>query len=97
MTHKFVEAVQIKGMLDMDYYEEKDNPIQFFDWNKEPQWNFPTNPFEFPSAEYRFYNEMIDEFKNKYKSIVELLEDCCGVEHHDFDTFHIEMESLTWK
>ena len=97
VSHRFLNLVEIKGILDMDYYEEKDRPLQFYDWNKELQWEFPPNPFEFPSAEYRFYNEAAAEFKKRYKDIVELLEDCCGVEHHDFECIHIEMESLTWK
>ena len=95
VTHRWINSIQFKGILDMDYYEEKDDPLQYFH-NGELQWEYPINPYEFPSAEYGFWNEMVSEFDKKKCSIIELLEDCCGVEHHDFDTFHIEMESLTW-
>lgn len=95
MTHKFIPDVKIKGMLDMDYFEEKSNPIQFLD-GKEWGWQVPANPFEFQSAKYGAYNEMVSEFNKKCEYIKDLLVDCCGVEHYDYDTFHMEMESLVW-
>lgn len=96
LTHKFYPQVQIKGCLDMDYFEERDNPIQFFDENKELQWDYPDNPYEFPSAEYKAFNEVINDFEKNILEIIEKLEDCVGVEHYQFEWFNIEMESLKW-
>ncbi|MCQ2970598.1 hypothetical protein SAMN05216439_1517 [Methanobrevibacter gottschalkii] len=97
VTHRFVKDVQIKGILDMDYYGEIENPLQYFDEDKNLIWHIPPNPYRGGTKEYVAYKKLIEEFKPD-DGFIELLAVCGEYpEYYHYDWYDIEMEALTWE
>lgn len=96
VTHKFNRKVQIKGILDMDYYGEMENPLQYFDEDNNLIWHIPPNPYRGGSKDYADYNKLLRMFKAN-KNFIYLLKNCNNVQHHYFEGYDVEMEVLTWK
>lgn len=96
ITHKFYRDVQIKGVLDMDYYGEVEDPIQYFDENKELTWKIPQNPYRAGTKEYVAYQMLCREFEPD-EDFTSLLLDCEGLEFYYSEWYDLEIEELTWE
>lgn len=96
VTHRFLKDVQIKGILDMDYYEKVENPLQYFDEDKNLILHIPPNRYRGGTKEYVAYNKLLEEFKPD-DDFIELLTDCEGnPEYYHHDWYDLEIEALTW-
>ena len=94
VKHLFFDVV-IKGVLDMDFFEEP-NQIQYVNDEGDRQLSIPQNPYEPHSDEWEAYQHLERTFEVD-ENLIDLLTECTSIpETHQFENYTIEMESLTW-
>lgn len=96
IKHLFMSNVNIHGILDMDYFNQKENPLQYYDENNELQWEVPPNPYEKDTFEYNAYDDLLLTFKPDEKFIELLLESTSAPKTHKSEGYYVETESLEW-
>jgi len=96
VQHLFLPNVQIRGILDFDFFESSEQ-IQYINPNtKERQLTIPKNPYPAQSAEAEAYDFLKQCFKAD-EEFVELLSECPSIpEIHNFKCYNVEMERLQW-
>lgn len=92
---KYCKEVFIKGILDMDYYEEKENPVQFLDGDRNTLPKPPDNPYEKGTLEWEAYDDIVSSFKIT-NEFIELLVNCIGLETYECENYNLEIENVYW-
>ena len=92
---KNTKNVFIKGYLDVDMTEEIGNRIYYIDKNGNELEQIPPNPYEKHSLEWQAYEYVASVFKIT-DDFMELLEECCGLEHYSLDSYDLEIEDMYW-
>jgi len=96
--HELFTDVEIKGVFDMDFFEEPES-IKYYDSNKELHTWIPTNPYDV-DKEYPLWNayKQLTNAVLSDKELEELLSECTyGIEKYHRKGYDIEMEALSWQ
>lgn len=96
--HQIYDCVEIKGVFDVDFFEEP-GAVQYFDSNKELHKWIPVNPYDVDDQYelWAAYKDLTNSILSD-KELEELLYDCIeGIEKYHRKGYDIEMEALQWQ
>lgn len=83
--------IKIKGIMDNRYFEEIENPLQYY-MNGKLHWGEPENPYPKGTAKYANYEEMLEKLPPMEKFIDELTSTGSYIEK--FDGYNMKVEEI---